>query len=228
MPSLRTFKHTPLSDAQSQIRLLEILPATDAQNDIIVCRLTTWSLHDAPEYHAISYVWGPARPTKTIVVDHELMSVRENCWYALWQVRLHQQCQYHWIDAICINQQDLEEKSHQVQIMGTIFVQAERTYLCLGAHTTDTLRIDETMRHVGNLVPVIDPLLDFPTPYWMEGQPLRFSEPSQPDPAGLEVTDAANVLSRIISMHHGRATSVATNTYVAWSRPGIEICCSDC
>ncbi|KAH9212011.1 hypothetical protein DL95DRAFT_264187, partial [Leptodontidium sp. 2 PMI_412] len=35
-------------------------------------------------------------------------------------------------DAICINQRDVQERNHQVSIMGTIYANARTVYLCIG------------------------------------------------------------------------------------------------
>ena len=59
--------------------------------------------------------------------------VRQNCQYALGQARFHQveDCLI-WIDAICINQDNTDEKNGQVGIMGEIFEWAECVFACIG------------------------------------------------------------------------------------------------
>ena len=37
-----------------------------------------------------------------------------------------------WIDSICIDQDSLEERSHQVQQMGDIYIKAKELYIWLG------------------------------------------------------------------------------------------------
>jgi hypothetical protein len=53
-PPAAEFKHKPLPDSTTYIRLLEIRNI-DA-NDHVVCLLTTWPVEKAPEYYALSYV----------------------------------------------------------------------------------------------------------------------------------------------------------------------------
>jgi hypothetical protein len=43
-----------------------------------------------------------------------------------------------WIDAICVNQQDLVERSQQVQRMADIFSKVARVIIWLGLETPDT------------------------------------------------------------------------------------------
>ena len=59
--------------------------------------------------------------------------VRLSAWYALWQMQLHAHPRRLWIDSICINQADNEEKSAQVSLMGTIYASAEYVAACLGS-----------------------------------------------------------------------------------------------
>lgn len=88
-------------------------------HDELNCDLLTFSSDSCPEYFAISYTWGDSTPRHEIRINGDLFRVRENCSYALRQARdFLQNGGFVWIDAICINQGDMEEKGHQVQSMG--------------------------------------------------------------------------------------------------------------
>jgi hypothetical protein len=54
IPSTSEFKHEPLPDSTTHIRLLEIQEVT--ADEQVVCVLTTWSVEEAPDYYALSYV----------------------------------------------------------------------------------------------------------------------------------------------------------------------------
>ena len=54
VPSATKFKHEPLPDSNTHIRLLEI-HGIDAY-DHVVCLLTAWPVEQAPDYYALSYV----------------------------------------------------------------------------------------------------------------------------------------------------------------------------
>jgi len=43
-----------------------------------------------------------------------------------------------WIDAICINQESIAERSQQVPIMGDIYKTAQRVFIWLGKGTKDS------------------------------------------------------------------------------------------
>lgn len=62
------------------------------------------------------------------------MTVRKNCADVLRQVRHFKTSTYYWIDAICINQQDIPEKNVQVARMGAIYGQAHGVLACIGMH----------------------------------------------------------------------------------------------
>ena len=133
----------PLRDATAQIRLIQVAPV--GSNTEIRCTISSWDITNAPAYIAISYVWGSNTKDRNISLygDGKLkrpMPVSHNCWYALWQAQNVRQetpdaylC-YYWIDAVCINQSDLQEKASQVHIMGDIFRRALFVLGSLGAH----------------------------------------------------------------------------------------------
>ena len=54
MGGVAEFKHEPLPDSTTHIRLLKI-KSVDAE-DRVVCLLTAWPMEEAPEYYALSYV----------------------------------------------------------------------------------------------------------------------------------------------------------------------------
>ena len=130
------FSCSKLPNPETHTRLLQIKPGRD--NDLIECTLTTRRLEDAPRYCAISYTWGNPLPTRSITINGPPVLVGLNCHYALWQVRQQDLASFYWIDALCINQSDLDEKSPQVQIMGQMFSHAQRVVVSLGEHTAES------------------------------------------------------------------------------------------
>lgn len=109
-------------DPATQIRLLHLeLGSTD---DNISAMLDVRDKDSAPSYNAISYVCGTPPARNVITVNGQAVQVRDNRFEALQQTTLHFPECYVWVDAICINQNDLAEKSAQVAIMGEIYVKA--------------------------------------------------------------------------------------------------------
>lgn len=143
-PDTLLFKHAPLSDPKSQVRLLRLPPGKD--NDDIICELEVYELDEAPPYHAISYTWGTPHQPKTILIDGKRLVVYRNCHYALWQARIHRDVDaLVWIDRISINQSDITEKECQVRRISEIFNKATSTLACIGPHDDSSLLIIEQL-----------------------------------------------------------------------------------
>lgn len=98
-------------------------------------------LSKAPPYNALSYHWGETTNTTAIEVNAIQVQVSVNLEAAL--RRLGAAGIYTiWADALCINQRDKKEKSHQVPRIGAIFRKASEVAIWLG----DELDMDETSR----------------------------------------------------------------------------------
>ncbi|ORY03562.1 heterokaryon incompatibility protein-domain-containing protein, partial [Clohesyomyces aquaticus] len=115
--------YRPLDSTKSQIRL--ITPLFDHPHPLPRFTLEEVSLEENPSYSALSYVWGDAQIKRAILVDDRVVLVTKNLFSAL--INVHVPASRIWIDAICINQEDDDEKSWQVQLMREIYVQAEYT-----------------------------------------------------------------------------------------------------
>lgn len=130
---------------QHHIRLLAILP--DSTDGIIHCTLETHALAEAPEYDALSYVWGNVAPDKTIVCSGESLEITQSLYAVLLAMRKQRcleysvgdqtsasipACQLVWIDQMCINQRDKEERNQQVKVMQDIYYRARKVLISLG------------------------------------------------------------------------------------------------
>jgi hypothetical protein len=111
-------------------RLLRILPSPTSEP--IKCELDVVELQNAPPFEALSYVWGNPDPPVQVECNGQPKSVTPNLGAALRRLRLEDKERIMWIDAICINQDDLEERSEQVKLMKRIYSQALRVIVWLG------------------------------------------------------------------------------------------------
>lgn len=115
-----------------QIRLIKI---TSTKPEL-VCKLEVVSLEDKPTYSALSYVWGDPAITRTVLVNGERVNVTTNLASALEHAPKHLEganvAPRLWADALCINQDDPDEKNHQVPFMKDIYSQAEIVICWLG------------------------------------------------------------------------------------------------
>jgi hypothetical protein len=126
--------------ASTNIRLIEILHdnSPDASTPI-KCKLRFTTLDDAEHYKALSYVWGSDAVIKFIILDGQPFPVRENLWNFLAQYRSSGDQGSLWIDAICIDQNCIEERNHQVAMMGQIYSGAKLVIVWLGLRLEDPI-----------------------------------------------------------------------------------------
>jgi hypothetical protein len=118
----------------SNIRILHILPGQ--WGSIVECELEERSLDNQGVEEVLSYVWGEPVFDKVIWIDGRSFGVTENLYSILCNLRRCDATRVIWIDAICINQSDLEEKTHQVRLMRDIFSKAQNTVIWLGCRAT--------------------------------------------------------------------------------------------
>ncbi|KAL0933286.1 heterokaryon incompatibility protein [Colletotrichum truncatum] len=133
-------EYNRLPDSSSYIRLLKFKEAGDSSPSIVStsCFLQIFALSKAPPYIAISYTWGPSTPLKNIEVDGYQVPVRANCEAVLQQCYQYDSTAFYWIDAICIDQENLEEKGPQVSMMGRLYGGADHVMACTGDHEDDS------------------------------------------------------------------------------------------
>lgn len=136
--TITPFTYDTLPDAAKYIRLLEVLDDMYSNEIRIRCRITTWPVDNTPSYYAISYTWGDPEPGSTILVNGQVFQITTNCEFVLKQAYWFKKTSYYWVDAICINQRHLEEKSLQVSMMGNIYKQAAQVLACVGDHADDS------------------------------------------------------------------------------------------
>jgi hypothetical protein len=135
----------------------------------LVCNLHTAQIADN-EYHAISYVWGTEIRDQTIICNGHVMMVTINLFKALHCIRLPDRPLALWADSICINQEDTNEKSHQVSLMGKVYRAAKCVLIFIGSddnghgpHVCSLL--DEVDEMIQSTCKKIDMTLDsFPFP----------------------------------------------------------------
>lgn len=147
-------------DSTKEIRLLNLQPAPSPRGEDdtvlaapVICTLTTALRQSESPYKALSYTWGNdytaedficpncgayaedtcarCSPCPQIECNGHPLAVTRNCLNALLTLR---QCRIFgpiWIDAICINQHDVEERNAQVGLIGDVFRNAVEVVVCL-------------------------------------------------------------------------------------------------
>ena len=124
------YVYKPLSDDKKMFRLLLIHPRhRDAP---IRCSLIERSIRNAPLFSAVSYAWGAPGNKLPIEVDGRILWVTANAHGLLEDTSSYILPRLIWIDAICIDQSSVPEKSAQVQLMGDIYQRASFVTVWLG------------------------------------------------------------------------------------------------
>lgn len=111
-------------------RLLRIHPGR--HDDPLRCDLIPKALDEAPTYTALSYVWGDPTNIGYVTCSGIETPLTLSLVGGLRQLRNSDRAEMVWADAICINQADIKEKTHQVNMMGTIYDEANGVLVWLG------------------------------------------------------------------------------------------------
>ncbi|KAI3326827.1 HET-domain-containing protein [Xylariaceae sp. AK1471] len=124
--------YQPLKESD-EIRIISLLPHGGDPDAPIQCRFEHVELAQRPKYEALSYTWGDQSIQHPIVVDvaGRTVDVGQNCLFALRSLRLADAPRRLWIDALCINQTDIAEKSKQIPIIGHVYQSATQTIIFL-------------------------------------------------------------------------------------------------
>ncbi|KAF7193785.1 Heterokaryon incompatibility protein 6, OR allele [Pseudocercospora fuligena] len=129
-----------LDPSRRQIRLLRLDKPGTQDHGRITGELSTYSMDSAPIFDALSYAWGVDVVAEPIIVNAEAVFVTRNLYQGLQNFRQGDHAEYIWLDAICINQRNFAERSHQVTLMRDLFSMARVVHVWLGPSTPSTER----------------------------------------------------------------------------------------
>lgn len=128
-------QYRPLDFANYETRFLEL--SESSRPDVPSCSLRHGSLMYPPDYVGLSYAWGDAKETTSIVLDGKLVRVSANLKAALQQM-LSEGITRVWVDALCIDQANLHERGSQISLMGKIYAKATKVVAWLGLPSDDS------------------------------------------------------------------------------------------
>ena len=100
------------------------------------CEIIEVPLDDAPPFEAISYTWGGQKLDIPLKVNGKKLLVTAAVDEMLFNQRSIFGSKLFWIDAICIDQSNLDEKNVQLPLMANIYRRASRVIVWLGAPKT--------------------------------------------------------------------------------------------
>lgn len=141
------YKYTSLGSGQA-IRLLEVMIKPSHREQPIMCRIVEVELKGAERgFDALSYAWEGQLPTKQLIVicdadevnpPHARLAITQNVEDALRRLQdfyaasTDETCFLIWIDAVCINQENSQERGSQVSMMASIYESVENVVIWLG------------------------------------------------------------------------------------------------
>ncbi|KAE9376030.1 HET-domain-containing protein [Stipitochalara longipes BDJ] len=173
---MNPYQYSPLQKDRDEFRLVRLLPGP-ATAEI---KIEIFHAARSFTYEALSYAWGPPERTEIAFIREpdipkepvkpqselagylkwstrnepskpsETIGITHNLAVALRHLRDERSPRVLWIDALCINQDDLVERSVEVLGMGSIYTHAERVIVWLGPTSKDSGLAITTLRAIGN------------------------------------------------------------------------------
>ena len=136
--SLQPYQYTELQDPLN-LRILTLIPGR-GDEDVLRCELTEWTkeMADEREYEALSWCWGDGSDEKSIRVSggpdltEKVFKIYEHLYQAIRALRRKDRQRHLWIDALCINQKNVNERNQQVPRMDDIYGGAGNVCIWLG------------------------------------------------------------------------------------------------
>ncbi|KAN0108037.1 Heterokaryon incompatibility protein (HET) domain containing protein [Hyaloscypha variabilis] len=160
------YQYHPI-ESPDQIRMLELLPGQD--DEPIQVKISHRLLADLPLREALSYEWGSPTRDREIICEGKSLKVTANLVVALTRLgpatkelehteraKGPQTSRLLWVDALCINQDDIDERNEQVKLMGDIYRNARRTLAWIGEAPPDFAQ--ETFELVEELASIVQRL----------------------------------------------------------------------
>lgn len=119
----------PLDASRQQTRLLKLGKSLDK------LELHVFDTDKLPPYNALSYTWGPEVPVDTVYVNGESTTIRKNLSdFLLEALKPNHALYWMWIDQLCIDQDSVTERNHQVRQMARIYSEAADVIVWLGQY----------------------------------------------------------------------------------------------
>jgi hypothetical protein len=107
-------------------------------------------LDSSPQYEALSYCWGDTAKPRKLYTNRGTINITESLFSALCTLRYFNGSRRLWADALCINQEDVNEKKWQVSLMGQIYQQARSCLIYLGPGFRDHTLVQPLLRGIAS------------------------------------------------------------------------------
>ena len=149
---LGPYRYTTIDKEASEIRLMTILPGAFGSEVRITIQNHVITESHIPVYEALSYAWGSNERSLKIRIEEtdgdRTLDVTSILAEALQHLRYENKPRVLWIDAICVDQQNIPERGHQVSRMADIYRSASPVLIWLGPEFASS---DVAMRELSAL-----------------------------------------------------------------------------
>ena len=137
---------------------MTLLPDVFGSEVRITIQNVVLSKSQIPTYEALSYAWGSNEKSVDIHVEESeevpTLAVTSNLAEALQYLRYDKKPRILWIDAICVDQQNIEERGHQVSRMADIYSIASPVIIWLGPESDSNAEAMTELSTLGSTVRV--------------------------------------------------------------------------
>ena len=134
---LENYQYRPL--AYGEFRLIQLDAILHLVGNLVHAKMDS-----APAYTALSYAWGDAPPSEaiTLILEGKTLAITKNLKEAILSIgdAVQQKGHLLWIDAICINQNNIPERNSQVLTMDLIYKNAQEVRVWLGPSSEESDR----------------------------------------------------------------------------------------
>lgn len=130
------YPYAPLDVVADEIRVLAVAPAKDPAAPLVT-GMSHCLFYDT-FYHALSYTWGSSEETSTITLNGQLVKVRQSLELALRALRSATSDVDIWIDALCIDQSNLQERNRQLARIEKVYDNASIVVSYVGEPDEDS------------------------------------------------------------------------------------------
>ena len=134
------------------------------------------------DFEALSYTWGDGGDARSILINETRRDVSQNLEEALRALRDLRETRLgmcYWVDSLCIDQENLEERNEQVKRMREIYSRARAIIVWLGQEEKTDRNAVRSMRHLCRN-PYVENTLQLPADLLLDGWPALFAFMQKP------------------------------------------------
>ncbi len=139
--------HYPRLQA-GEIRIVTLLPGHFGAT--VQCKISVRSMNASADYEGLSYVWNRPKQMKSINVNGQSIQVDSNLASALEDLRYIDRARSLWVESLCINQEDIDERNNHVSLLAPIMTRARSVCIWLGKRDVEirSLFSDDSISHI--------------------------------------------------------------------------------